>query len=693
MKKQKLFYGIFLIIGCLFALASCDWFTEEEGEDRIDVKGQLTVYVGSTARPLYAITAPSYADFDYVHMNVKSYNKKGVEAYFTDSCADDEDGWSEFVIEGIKKGTYKVELSVEEFELSKVFEVKVVDKDSLSFEKTDLKLVRGTSEPLEVINNMNLPLIYSSTNEDVAKVSKDGRVTAVKSGLAQIIVESEDGILTSSCNVTVVSDVVAPPYFWGEWISMYDGSHLKIQEKDVTYSGYDENGDEIKAELEIKDKTDETITIISKAGNTVDDKKLSNVLGEFKKSSSSVMILDYDENQSDGKNIPFFRNGGQDLKYTLQLVGFTKEVAESSRAVSTLNLNGLKVKGQSNTYTSYEQAEQTSDQDGKVTLTAPVAGDVQTVTVTSNEGAVIVVPDLKIETDGVAMGKIPVVNKGDYSLKVTGTPVGDLVDEDDGYLYQGMDKSYEMEICITNISEVKSGAGHISITSADEDHLIVSPASSTSEDIKNLVIPTLKPGASKRIKVEISYTGTSSTPYVDTALNISITNAKTSVSPERTWDDVVPVRFFQKKVPIYIRPQLLDDDDGDEDAQLHVFVMYPDGSCMYDYLEDREPGCLEVPSFGSEKPYYLAFCGATSDSVRGSSEMWYTVNLEGKEISEDVIHERMAVDTAGDMGYGEELGKDEEVLKNLDAAYEVTGTKFQATVGDGDIDFWKFYIK
>ena len=114
--------------------------------------------------------------------------------------------------------------------------------------------------------------------------------------------------------------------------------------------------------------------------------------------------------------------------------------------------------------------------------------------------------------------------------------------------------------------------------------------------------------------------------------------------------------------------------------------MYPDGSCLYDYLTDKEPGLLEVPSFGSEKPYYLALCGATADVLRGSSEMWYKVNLEGEEISEDDIHEKMKIDTNLSTGFGE--GNDTE-----DTAYEVTDSVFQAAITDSDIDFWKFYIK
>ena len=686
MKKNKILNSILLIIGCLFALASCDWFSEEgDGDDYIEVKGPTTVYVGSTARLYYSVNAPSYADYDYITIDVNSRNRRGVDTYFTESCAEDDDGWSEFVVEGIKKGKYQIELSVEEFELVKVVDITVVDKTSLLFDEDSISLERNDKQKLTVSNELNLPLKFSSTNEDVATVSSDGTVTALKSGRAQIIAESEDGYVTASCNVTVKSNLIADRYFWGEWISMYDGSRLVIKEKDVIYYDADDLEKKNGIALEIDKTSASEIEIINPSRSS---SAASEVTGTYTKSSDNVMIFDIDNNILDAtneKNIPYFRNGGQNLSYTLQLVGFTKEEAKESgsRAVSTLNLSGLKVKGQSNTYTSYEN-EATSDQNGKVTLEAPVTGDVQTVTITSDEGSVIVVPDLKIENDGLSMGKIPVTGKGDYSLKVTGTINDEQAYEDDGYLYQGMDKSYTMEICITNVSEVKSGAGHIKIEAADKENLVVSPVKS-GERLDSIVVPTLRPGASKKITVEISYTGTSDAPYVDTALNITITNDKTSASPERTWEDLVPVRFFQKKVPLYIYPQLIDD-EGDEDSQLHLFVMYPDGSCLYDYLTDKEPGLLEVPSFGSEKPYYLALCGATADVLRGSSEMWYKVNLEGEEISEDDIHEKMKIDTNLSTGFGE--GNDTE-----DTAYEVTDSVFQAAITDSDIDFWKFYIK
>lgn len=76
-----------------------------------------------------------------------------------------------------------------------------VDQDELVLEKGERAKLNATVLPADATNQN---VIWSSSNEKVAKVSANGEVTAVASGDAVITATTEDGGKTATCDVKVI---------------------------------------------------------------------------------------------------------------------------------------------------------------------------------------------------------------------------------------------------------------------------------------------------------------------------------------------------------------------------------------------------------------------------------------------------------------------------------------------------------
>ena len=84
---------------------------------------------------------------------------------------------------------------------------------SVTLDKSELSLYVGASDILTATvlpsNSTNKSISWSSSNESVATVDQDGKVTALGIGKASIIVTTIDGAKTASCKVTVTINVEA----------------------------------------------------------------------------------------------------------------------------------------------------------------------------------------------------------------------------------------------------------------------------------------------------------------------------------------------------------------------------------------------------------------------------------------------------------------------------------------------------
>ncbi len=80
-----------------------------------------------------------------------------------------------------------------------------LNRTSLQLEQNDTFQLVATVSPS---NATNKKVTYQSMDENVATVSKDGVITALSVGEAQILAITEEGNFTARCNLTVVEEVV-----------------------------------------------------------------------------------------------------------------------------------------------------------------------------------------------------------------------------------------------------------------------------------------------------------------------------------------------------------------------------------------------------------------------------------------------------------------------------------------------------
>lgn len=432
--------------------------------------------------------------------------------------------------------------------------------------------------------------------------------------------------------------VKADSFFWGTWVRMDNGTQYEVLESTVV-QGTKKN----------------KITAADSDSLSVEG------IGTFKRESDSVIVCE---------SIPYFRNGGANLEYTLKLVGFTQATSSqvsTARAAGIFDLSGIKGKGKSLKYKDFEcNAE--SDSDGTITFIAPTANDSQTVTI-SNGDNLVVIPGLNINNNGDYMGTVALVGKDDYNLKITGTISEDQ--KDDGYLFGNNAKEYEMIVTITNVSNNPCSSSICTIESDDANLMLFSK----DDKVKNLnafTISSLVGGATKKIKVGIKY-GDLTEPFVNTGIKITIENPLTY----QEWSDYIPLRFFKGLIPITVAGQ---SPESNNQAALNGFIIYPDGNNQFFSVLNNSSQILFVPSFGNDKRYMMVFSGATvTSTLSDSTEMYYTV-APGTTKTRDV---ETLVDKTVLREYMRFGGNNHSEEK----AYDTTES-FQAYLSLGEIDYY-----
>lgn len=472
--------------------------------------------------------------------------------------------------------------------------------------------------------------------------------------------ESEPGPGQESGGIPT-GGTASDPYFWGTWIRMDNGEEYQFAETYIEYGGkYYTNASGDSSALTVSG------------------------LGRFERQSDSILVTELTyPGAATSSTIPLFRKGGTNLDYTVKLVGFTNTAARAGSGISQ-GLGGLLVQGTSDTYRS-STSEALSADDGTVHLTAKVAGDVQTISVSSNgatpedgqaivlDGSNITVTGIQVNNTGDYMGTIPIVGKNDCSLKITGK-IPDSAKQG-GYLYAG--KTYPMTLTIQNISAVTCDTAVVTVTSGADCLTLSSKA-----NLDGYVFSTMPSGASKTIELDVQC-GSFSEPYIDTELKIEI---NISDSGSRTWIDSVPLRIFRGQMPVTIAAQST---ENNARAKLNGFLMYPDGNSKFFSIADGGEGRVYVPTFKASQSYMLAFCGASSSgTLSDSTEMFYTVAVDSKQKKDVVVSGEEALSY---INFGEDGGRNE----TEDTAYRIgsSNTEFEAYLKAGERDFYRISVE
>lgn len=108
--------------------------------------------------------------------------------------------------------------------ITQKIKIKQLPDVTFKLNKNNAKIILGDAIKLTLDNSSGKTVIWSSTNENIAKVDQDGNVTGISKGTAVIEVSTEDGQHKASCNVNVleITDAVVFSFMTMSHIS-YDG--------------------------------------------------------------------------------------------------------------------------------------------------------------------------------------------------------------------------------------------------------------------------------------------------------------------------------------------------------------------------------------------------------------------------------------------------------------------------------------
>ncbi|MBD5587085.1 Ig domain-containing protein [Clostridium botulinum] len=112
----------------------------------------------------------------------------------------------EFADKGL--GVYSGEFAWGKIQIGDNTEIKV---QSISLDKTSMDLLEGSSDKLNAKvlpeDATNNKVVWASSDESIATVDKDGKVTAIKEGQATITAKVEGTDLTATCKVNVTKKI------------------------------------------------------------------------------------------------------------------------------------------------------------------------------------------------------------------------------------------------------------------------------------------------------------------------------------------------------------------------------------------------------------------------------------------------------------------------------------------------------
>lgn len=431
---------------------------------------------------------------------------------------------------------------------------------------------------------------------------------------------------TSGGDNTEIITVPIKQFFWGTWQCMADGTTYMVDDRQVVV--YDSDGLQ-KGTYKPLSCTDTTLSV-----------------------NGTYFVKETDRIIKAG-DIPYFRNGGTNLKYTFEVVGFE---SSGSRAMIGTDKKLEKAMLKSETIESHIEWVE-PDANGILNCTASIAGEKfsgQGFDASGNE--LTSIPSYVVENDGSNMGKIIIPSEGNYMLKVT----GGVADENKtgGYLYGDNFTTYPLTITITNTSNILCSACEYDI-SVDEGFVTLSGTS------LHGVLQSIPKSGKKDIELTVTC-GQFSGAYADVKINVTLNNMTGT-----TWKDFITLRFYKGVIPITVAAAGGDNQVSSQ-AKLNGFVIYPNDKGQYFSVSNNGSTTLYVPS-NFDKSYTLAFSGAFVTETNGT-EMFYTVAPASKT-KKAITKEGVSVMQFGGNNHSE-----------LDA-FAADGA-FEAYLASGEIDYF-----
>ncbi len=211
-----------LTLAMVFTMLPAAWAAEGSGDDptlhdesiTLSIEGDSSVTVGSSAS--LSVSASSTGESTPSMSNIQWTVTSGSEFIKIEASSSPENASVTGIAQGSATITCTAEINSQSYsdDFTLTVNPKTVPVESISLNKTELSLKKGTSETLTLAftptDATEQTVTWSSDHSECATV-KNGLVTAVAAGEATITVTTKDGDKTATCKVTVTEDPAPTP--------------------------------------------------------------------------------------------------------------------------------------------------------------------------------------------------------------------------------------------------------------------------------------------------------------------------------------------------------------------------------------------------------------------------------------------------------------------------------------------------
>ena len=234
---------------------------------------------------------------------------------------------------------------------------------SVSLDKTEITLAEGETQTLTATispdNAQDKSVTWSSSEEAIAKVDQNGKVTAVKAGTATITVTTTDGGKTATCAVTVIAKVAS--------VSL-DKTAITLAEGETQT---------LTATIAPDNATDKSVTW-SSSDEAIAKVDQNGKVTAVKAGTATITVTTTDGGKTATCAVTVI---AKVASVSLDKTSMTLTVGETQTLTATVAPDNAQDK--SVTWSSSDATVATVDQDGKVTA---VKAGTATITVTTTDG-------------------------------------------------------------------------------------------------------------------------------------------------------------------------------------------------------------------------------------------------------------------------------------------------------------------
>ena len=250
-------------------------------------------------------------------------------------------------IKGISKGTVDISIKTTDGNKTSFITINVVEpkvESTLTLNKQSIIIKKGQTESLKAtVSPANTKLVWSSSNSKVVKVDSNGKITGVSQGSAVITVQSSDGKMKSTCNVSVTNATVEVTGITLNKSSatIYPGSTLQLS---VTYkpSNATKKGVTYKSSNESVAVVDSNGKVTAKGlGKTVITATSTN--GKTTSCTINVVEAKIEKITLNKSSVQITKGSKFNLKVSIKPSSAAKKISytSSNKAIATVDNNGV----------------------------------------------------------------------------------------------------------------------------------------------------------------------------------------------------------------------------------------------------------------------------------------------------------------------------------------------------------------